>query len=54
MHCPICDADSDTVTMEEPCADCQAAIQECIDGYPPLDAPVEVELIDDEFDVEPI
>jgi RNA polymerase-binding transcription factor DksA len=38
MRCYICDADSETVQFEHgeygPCADCQAAIFECLQGYP--------------------
>lgn len=56
MHCHICDADSDTVVNEggssfTPCGDCQAAIFECLMGYP--DIPVldeTIELIEGDFD----
>ncbi len=34
MHCPICDKDSASVTLVKDCADCQEAIQDCLDGYP--------------------
>ena len=34
MHCRICDKESDSVSLIEPCSECQEAIQECIDGYP--------------------
>ena len=50
MHCPICDKDSDSVTLVKPCSECQEAIQECLDGYPKDDEQADVPLLDEEWD----
>lgn len=49
MRCDICDKDSDTVTLTEPCAECQEAIYECLAGYedPKNDDPI----LEEEFDI---
>ena len=36
MHCPICDSDSDSVDLFNPCSTCQEVILDCLDGYPTL------------------
>lgn len=36
MHCHICDVDSNSVSLTEPCGTCQEAIYECLAGYPKL------------------
>lgn len=60
MHCHICDADSDTVVLEHgefsPCAECQAVIFDCLQGYPDQVDPDAViytdlgPLLDEDFD----
>lgn len=54
MHCHICDADSDTVVLEgcgfSPCADCQAAIYECLQGYHDIPVSEMDELVEPDFD----
>jgi organic radical activating enzyme len=51
IHCPICDADSDSVTPTSDCSVCQEAINECLAGYPKLEGETEeVENVDEEFD----
>jgi hypothetical protein len=53
MHCPICDKDSDSVTLVKPCSECQEAIQECLDGYPRDDTEDnddESEVLDESWD----
>lgn len=54
MHCHICDSDSDTVVQEgdsfSPCSDCQAAIFECLMGYPDATVLEVDEIIEEEFD----
>lgn len=43
MHCHICDKEDDLITLDKttmtfsPCPTCQAAIQECLEGYEEMD-----------------
>lgn len=46
MRCAICDSDSDTVTLDSDCSVCQAAIFDCLSGYPDN----EEEVLDQEYD----
>lgn len=46
MHCAICDADSETVTLTEPCATCQEVIQDCLAGYEDFKNTDELEVLD--------
>lgn len=54
MRCAICDKDDDLITFDKvagvfsPCGECQASIQECLDGYDHADAILTVLLTDDE------
>lgn len=50
MRCPICNSDSDSVTLTDPCGTCQEAIYECLAGYEDpktADDPV----VEQEFDI---
>jgi hypothetical protein len=57
MRCHICDADSDTVVIEHgefsPCAECQSAIFECLQGYPDNKVSDIDETLDEDFDAKP-
>lgn len=50
MHCAICDSDTDSVTLTEPCGACQEAIRECLADYKDLET-AEDPIVELEFDV---
>lgn len=43
MHCDICDREDDNIQYDKidktfsPCGVCEAVIDDCIAGYPPID-----------------
>lgn len=43
MHCLICDKEDDIISYDKltgefsPCGECQEAIDDCLDGYEPLE-----------------
>ena len=51
MGCYICDRQIDDVKIDHrdmktaPCGTCEAAIQECIDGYPKLEGEVDEDIV---------
>ncbi len=51
MHCAICDKDSETVTVYEPCSECQEVIQDCLASYEAIPEEGEEENVDPEYDV---
>jgi hypothetical protein len=49
MRCPICNTDSEAVTLTDPCGECQEAIYECLQGYENQDEEDDP-IVDEEFD----
>lgn len=52
VRCQICDTDSDSVTLTEPCGACQEVIYDCLKGYDvtPESDDEDSEVLDEEFD----
>lgn len=47
MRCAICDSDSDSVTLTEPCGTCQEVIHSCLAEYEVLDETI----VEEDFDI---